>query len=87
MSDSKLLLMGRDNPNGWKLEDLLQKVFEEVRDKSLLICNSTHPQRDMILNNNCDIGQLLLKARDIQISTYKELDAVSPNLGPTKPRL
>ena len=81
------ILMGRENPNGWKLESILEKLFDEIRKKSVQISSSNHPQRDMILQNNCDIGQLLLKAIEIQKETYKELDAVEPNKGPLNPRL
>lgn len=81
------ILMGRDNPEGIKLEDLLKQLREEVRGKSELIKDSEHPQRDMILRHNAIICDKLLEAESIQRETYRQLDAVAPNEGPSKPRL
>lgn len=81
------ILMGRNNPHGITLEELLKKVGEEVAEKSELIKNSPHPQRDMIIEHNSMIIDLLKTAEKIQRDTYKQLDAVAPNEGPSKPRL
>lgn len=85
MSDN--ILMGTDNHDGWKLEDILQKLADEVTAKSEKISDSTHPQRDMIIEHNSQIIKLLNEARDIQVDTYKQLDVVEPNRGPASPRL
>ena len=85
MSDN--ILMGTDNHDGWKLEDILKKLADEVEAKSNKISDSTHPQRDMIMQHNVQIIEYLTKARNIQIDTYKQLDAVEPNRGPSNPRL
>ena len=79
--------MGTDNHDGWKLEDILQKIADEVAVKSEKISGSPHPQRDMIIEHNSQIIKLLNEARDIQVDTYKQLDAVEPNRGPARPRL
>ena len=84
---SKNILMGVDNHDGWKLEDILQKLADEVTAKSEKISDSTHPQRDMIIEHNSQIIKLLNEARDIQVDTYKQLDVVEPNRGPASPRL
>ena len=84
---SKNILMGVNNHNGWKLEDILQQLADEVKAKSEKISDSPHPQRDMIIEHNSEIIELLEKARDIQLDTYRQLDAVEPNRGPTNPRL
>lgn len=79
--------MGRDNPEGHKLEDLLKQLQNEVRAKSNLIIGSEHPQRDMILRHNAIIRTKLQEAELFQRETYRLLDAVASNEGPTKPRL
>jgi hypothetical protein len=81
------ILMGRDNPDGMKLEDLLAQLRDEVQEKSNLIRNSEHPQRDMILRHNAIICTKLQEAELFQRETYRQLDAVAPNEGPLKPRL
>jgi hypothetical protein len=79
--------MGRDNHEGWKLEDLLDKLCLEVEAKTELIKDSEHAQRDMIWNNNNTIVLCLRQVAEVQRNTYKELDAVAPNKGPEEPRL
>lgn len=81
------ILMGRENPNGWKLESILEVLQEEVQAKSLQIKDSAHPQKDMIIANNNRIMDLLSDAVSIQKEAYKQLDAVAPNKGPLEPRL
>lgn len=81
------ILMGRENPNGWKLESILEKLRLEVEAKSDLIADSDHPQRDLIINNNAKIQQLLLEAQTVQEATYTALDERAPNKGPLNPRL
>lgn len=81
------ILMGRENPEGHKLEELLKQLREEVQGKSSLIKDSEHPQRDMILRHNAIICKKLQDAELFQRETYRQLDAVAPNEGPTKPRL
>jgi len=81
------ILMGTDNHTGWKLEELLQQLANEVTAKSAKISTSLHPQRDMIMDNNSEIIELLLKAKDIQLDTYAQMDAREPNRGPSNPRL
>lgn len=85
--EMKTILMGRDNPEGWKLEDLLNHLQFEVKRKSDLIRHSDHPQRDMILRHNSIICTKLKEAELFQRETYRQLDAVAPNEGPLKPRL
>ena len=81
------ILMGRENPNGWKFESILEVFYDEVQAKSDQIVNSTHPQKDMIFEHNRLIIRLLFNAMNIQKATYNQLDAVEPNKGPLNPRL
>jgi len=81
------ILMGRTNPNGHKLEELLKQLRNEVQEKSNLIKDSEHPQRNMILRHNAIICTKLQEAELFQRETYRQLDEVAPNEGPLKPRL
>lgn len=67
------ILMGRTNPNGHKLEDLLGKIAQEVKEKTEQILHVTHPKREMIVNNNCKIIELLDEARAVQIEMMENL--------------
>ena len=81
------VLMGRENPEGHKLEELLKQLRNEVQEKSNLIKDSEHPQRDMIMRHNAIICTKLQEAELFQRETYRQLDDVALNEGPTKPRL
>jgi len=85
--DYPKILMGAENPNGWKLESLLEKIEQEVEAKSEKIMESTHPMRDSILKNNYEICGLLAQARALQVDTYENLGIVSKDEGPLHPRL
>ena len=84
---TKSILMGTDNHDGWKLEDLLSTLIEEIKAKSEKISEVDHPQRDMIIWHNRLIIANLGTAKTIQEETYRQMDALAPNEGPGKPRL
>jgi hypothetical protein len=86
-SKSDKILMGVDNHEGWKLEDLLGQLITEIKSKSDRISDSDHPQRDMIISHNDLIITYLVSARNLQKETYRQLDAIEPNRGPENPRL
>jgi len=85
--DTPKILMSRENPNGWKLESILEKIQGEVQDKTDYIKESDHPLRNAIIGNNSRICELLAEARSLQVSTYKQLNMLSPDKGPLSPRL
>lgn len=77
MKNKPMMLMSKENPYGWKLEELLGKLIEEVKEKSEKIIDSPHPQRDMILRHNYEIIEHLLTAKAFQEETYRQLDAAT----------
>lgn len=81
------ILMTRDNPEGLKLEEVLQTLVEEIAQKSDYIRSSKHVLRDEILASNSRITSRLLEALNDQVAIYRKLDAISPNRGPLNPRL
>lgn len=82
-----MILMTRDNPEGWKLDDLLREIVLDIEKKRGFIKGSEHPLKDKVLDSNADIISLLDTALQVHDKIYKELDAISPNEGPLKPRL
>lgn len=76
------ILMGTDNPTGYKLEDLLAQLQDEINDKSKKIASDTREPAKKVLRNNQQIVGLLMQAEALQRSSYDILDAISPNQGP-----
>jgi hypothetical protein len=84
----KQILMGSENHNGWKLEDLLAQVKLEVSQKINKIINDQSPQSQLVVRNNLAIIEHLGAAEALQRSSYIVLDAMKPNEGPSgKPRI
>ena len=70
---NKTLLMTEENPNGWKLEDLLDKVHNELNAKSQKILSSGHKEAKKVADNNKKVIQLLDYAKAIQEDTVERL--------------
>ena len=76
-----MILMGRDNPNGFKLEDLLADVVDEIATKCSYIADDTSLEARHVLRNNQQIMGLLAQAAALQRLSYDILDAKAPNEG------
>ena len=76
------VLMSRDNPNGWKLEELLKKIADEVLEKNESIEYDGSWIVGNIMSNNCAIVSYLLKSLERQTSTLALLDALGKDQGP-----
>jgi hypothetical protein len=86
--DNKTILMGSENHNGWKLEDLLAQVKLEVSHKINKVINDKSPQAQLVVRNNLAIIEHLGAAEALQRSSYVVLDAMKENEGPAgKPRI
>jgi len=77
-----IILRGSENPTGWKLEELLSVLHDEVRDKCLKIECDLSLEAQTVLHNNMQIMGLLLQAEALQRQSYAILDAKAPNQGP-----
>jgi len=76
------ILMGPTNVNGWKLEELLSKLQDEVWHKSLKIARDPRLIAKTVYNNNQQIIGLMRQAEALQRQSYALLDDTSPNEGP-----
>lgn len=83
------ILMSRENPNGYKLEELLEMISDDLKVKTALIQDSddTCPAIPPIINNNRAIVKLLAQAKNLQIDSMRELDKVGEDKGPEQPRI
>lgn len=83
-----MILMSAENLNGYKLEDLLAQVKEEVAGKINKIINDPSPHAQLVVRNNLAIIEHLGAAEALQRTSYIVLDAKAPNQGPTgQPRI
>lgn len=88
MTKPLTVLMSGDNPNGYKLEDLLLTMANEIQVKSERVVNSTIPVASVVISNNTKIINHLYCARDIQLNTLDALQTIGYDQGPTgKPRI
>lgn len=78
----KPILMSADNPDGHKLENLLNQLQQEVEAKSAKIVNDRRPQALRVLRNNQQIIGLLMQAEALQCDSYDVLATMGPNEGP-----
>ncbi|MBJ7555412.1 oligoribonuclease [Marinomonas spartinae] len=82
------VLMSRDNPLGWKMEELLGKVAAELAVKTKRLEESLAGDlADEVIRNNLRIRESLLKAQSIQFSTMKSFEKLGPDRGPSSPRI
>jgi hypothetical protein len=75
--------MGRDNPDGMKLEELLAQLRLEVARKINHIINDPSPHAQLVVRNNQAIIEHLGAAEALQRSSFVVLDAKGKDQGPT----
>lgn len=80
------LLMSKDNPDGWKLEDLLETIKDELQEKSDRLVNDECRVSKLLRRNNSHIGALLDVAEKIQRESMEQLDTLGEDQGPTGQR-
>ena len=91
------ILLSREYPEGYKLEELLQLVITDVEIKSedlsmklsnkcSLTCERTNAMCG-VLQNNQQIVKLLRAALSYQLSSLSALNTLGPDKGPTAPRV
>jgi hypothetical protein len=82
------ILMSPQNPEGWKLEELLRRTAEEVEGKTAKISQDHSLAARRVAENNGRIVALLARAAAIQDESMAALAAVGPDQGPLgKPRI
>ena len=76
------VLMSADNPEGWKLEALLQQLCLELYAKNDRIAGDPSPTARAVLVNNLGLIGLLALAEVRQRDTLARLAALRPDSGP-----
>lgn len=79
----KPVLMSRENPNGWKLESLTEKLREEILSQSLNIASDPSVEAQLVTNNNFQIIGLLMQIEALQRESMVIMSQLGPDQGPT----
>ena len=78
----KSVLMSRENPSGWKLESLTEKLREEINRKSLNIAGDPSFAAQSVTNNNFQIIGLLMQIEALQRQSFAVMSQIGPDQGP-----
>lgn len=94
---STKVLLSKENPQGFKLEELLQLLITDIQIKSDSLSNSVGGKSAMacshtdvmceVLQNNREIEKMLRSALSAQLSSLRALEVLGTNRGPNHPRL
>lgn len=82
------VLMSAENPNGWKLEDLLRQLYRELEAKTAKVMHDQSLRASVVRQNNYSILTYLRHAEICQLDTIRELAEIAPDPGPNgQPRI
>lgn len=82
------VLMTRDNPDGFKLEELAEKLRCEIQAKTLNISGDPSIEAQTVVNNNAQIIGLLFQIEALQRQSFAVMAQIRPDEGPEgKPRI
>jgi oligoribonuclease (3'-5' exoribonuclease) len=79
---SESVLMTRENPSGYKLEDLAETLTEEITLKTQNIVNVETTEAQEVVNNNRQIVGLLMQIQSIQRNSLMIMDTLGKDTGP-----
>jgi hypothetical protein len=79
------VLMSADNPTGWKLEELLTQIAQDLRAKNDRLEGNESPAARAVRVNNLGIIDCLALAEVRQRDSLRRLDALRPDPGPGGP--
>lgn len=77
------ILMSAENPNGYKLEELMGLLISDMLIKTGKIAENTDELSGFIMRNNLNIIHHLARVRDTQMESLKALSEKAPDEGPT----
>jgi hypothetical protein len=73
------LLHSTENPKGWRIEDLLSEVQNDIIRRTQKIIDDTRPDARAVLNNNVEIMTLLSKCIERALDSTRILDSLGPH--------
>ncbi|MCH8110435.1 MAG: histidine kinase [Proteobacteria bacterium] len=76
------LLVGPDNPDGWKLEDIIDEIQNDIVRRSARIVDDDRPEARTVLHNNIEIMQLLTVCSEKAHDSTRVLNTLGPSISP-----
>ncbi len=76
------LLLSPDNPDGWKLEDIIDEIQNDIVRRSTRIVDDSRPEAKAVLTNNIEIMKLLTACSEKAHDSTRVLLALGPSQGP-----
>ena len=76
------LLLSTDNPNGWKLEDIIDEIQNDIVRRSARIVDDGRPEARTVLTNNIEILKLLTVCSEKALDSTRVLSTLGPSQGP-----
>ena len=73
------LLITPENPNGWRLEDILAEIQNDIVRRTQKIIDDPRPDARAVLNNNVDIMSMLGKCVERALDSTRILDSLGPH--------
>ncbi|MBM3586144.1 MAG: histidine kinase [Alphaproteobacteria bacterium] len=74
-----------DNPNGWKLEDILSTIQDDIVRRRNKIIDDHRDDARRLLHNNIEILRLLTECIDLARSSTNVLASLGPSRAPGGP--
>ncbi len=78
-------LVTEENPGGWKLENLLTVIQDDIVRRSAKIIDDHRPEARQVLHNNMEIMCLLTRCIEYALGSTKVLTGLGPSQAPTGP--
>ncbi len=76
------LLLSPDNPNGWRLEDIIDEIQNDIVRRSARIVDDSRPEARAVLTNNIEILNLLTVCSEKAHDSTHVLSTLGPSRGP-----
>ncbi len=82
------ILQSTTNPEGWKLEDIIEEIQNDIIRRSLNIVDDDRPEARAVLHNYIDIIQMLTQCSLKAQESSRILLSLGPSMGPSgEPRI
>ena len=78
-------LVTDENPGGWKLEDILTTLQDDIVRRSQKIIDDHRPEARRVLHNNIEVLGLLTQCIELARSSTKVLASLGPSRGTEGP--
>ncbi len=74
------LLVSPNNPDGWKLEDILDEIQNDIVRRTARIVDDNRPEARAVLHNNIEIMQLLTSCSEKAHDSTRVLNTLGPSV-------